>query len=131
MDRLNIILLSKEESLFTEFTSVLTEKKEFQTTWFNSSGQVWNHLKNNSKNNCVDVAVVSEDLQDCTGLQVVKDLVARNPFINCALASPLPAEDFHEVTEGYGVFMQLPVKPDAQSAKDMIELLEKIYQLTK
>lgn len=127
MDRLTIILLSKEESLFAEFASALTERKEFRTTWFNSSEQVWSYLENNR----VDVVVVLEKLQDCTGLQLVKDLVTKNPFINCALASPLPAEDFHEETEGYGVFMQLPVNPDAQSAIDMIELLEKIYQLTK
>ena len=71
------------------------------------------------------------ELQDCTGLQFVKDLVAANPFVNCALASSLSHDAFHEATEGYGVFMQLQVPPTAQSAYDMIEHLKKIYQLSQ
>jgi hypothetical protein len=71
------------------------------------------------------------ELLDSSGLQFIKDLVAANPFVNCALSSPLSHEAFHEATEGYGVFMQLPVPPTARSAHDMIDHLKKIYQLSQ
>lgn len=127
MKKLHIILLSKEASSLKEVASVLAAQDGFEVTWLASADQAWNYMSSNK----IDVAVVSEELQDCTGLQFVKNLVAANPFVNCALASPLSHDVFHEVTEGYGVFMQLQVPPTAQSACDMIELLEKIYQLSQ
>ncbi len=127
MKKLNILLLSKEESSLTEVASVLAAQDGFKVTWLPSAEQAWDRISDNK----IDVAVVSEELQDCTGLQFVKDLVAANPFVNCALASPLSHDAFHEATEGYGVFMQLEVPPAIQSAYDMLEHLKKIYQLSQ
>ena len=45
------------------------------------------------------------------------------------MVSTLPAEEFHEVTEGLGVFMQLPVNPGAEEAAKMMQLLESINVL--
>jgi len=127
MNRINIILLSKEESSLAEVASVFTAQSGFDVTWFASAEQVWTFMQSTK----IDVAVVSDLLQDCTGLQFIKKLVTKNPFVNCALMSPLSDDEFHEETEGYGIFMQLPVNPTTQSANDMIEHLGKIYQLTR
>jgi DNA-binding NtrC family response regulator len=125
MNRLNVILLGKEASSLANVASVLMEQRHFHVTCFTAAEEVWTYLQSNK----LDVAVVSEVLQDCTGLQFIKNLVTKHPFVNCALTSPLSKDQFHEETEGYGVFMQLPVNPSAQSAGEMIEHLDKIYQL--
>lgn len=127
MNRINIILVSKEESVLAEVASVFAARSGFDVTWFASAEQVWTFMQSTK----IDVAVVSDLLQDCTGLQFIKKLVTKNPFVNCALMSPLSHDEFHEETEGYGIFMQLPVNPTPKSANDMIEHLGKIYQLTR
>ena len=125
MNGLNVILLSKEASTLASVASVLKGQRRFQVSCLASAGEVWAYLQGNK----LDVAVVSDVLQDCTGLQFIKNLVAKNPFVNCALTSPLSTDEFHEATEGYGVFMQLPVNPSADAAYEMIERLDKIYEL--
>ena len=120
-----MLLVSRDESSLADMLSVLSEQPGFHVSILSSAEQVWAHFQNHH----VDVAVVSEELVDCSGLQFVKELVSRNPFINCALASPLPENEFHEATEGYGIFMQLPPIPTTQSAREMIGRLNKIHQL--
>ncbi|MCB2215983.1 response regulator [Desulfofustis glycolicus] len=77
----------------------------------------------------VDVLVVDETLLETSGLQFVKEVVGTYPLINCALVSPLAPEEFHETTEGLGLFMQLPPRPGAETAAQMIGVLDKIYGL--
>jgi YesN/AraC family two-component response regulator len=77
----------------------------------------------------VDVVVTDEKLADGDSLPFIKDLTKRQPLINCAMVSSLSSEDFHEATEGLGVFMQLPVDPGAEEAVKMMELLESISAL--
>ena len=125
MNGLNVILLSKEESTLASIASVLMAQRRFQVICFSSAADVWAYLQSNK----LDVAVVSDVLQDCTGLKFLKKLVVTNPFVNCALTSPLSTDEFHEATEGYGVFMQLPVNPSTQVAYEMIERLDKIFEL--
>ena len=127
MNRINIIILSKEESSLADVASVFAAHNGFDVTWFASAEQVWTFMQSTK----IDVAVVSDLLHDCTGLQFIKKLVTKNPLVNCALISSLSHDEFHEATEGYGIFMQLPVNPTSQSANDMIEHLGKISQLTR
>jgi CheY-like chemotaxis protein len=81
------------------------------------------------KSTAVDVLVVDETLLETSGLQFIKEVVGTYPLINCALVSPLAPEEFHETTEGLGLFMQLPPRPGAETAAQMIGILDKIYGL--
>jgi two-component SAPR family response regulator len=72
------------------------------------------------------VIVIGEELSGESSLEFVKELVRRDPFINCALVSSLSPGNFHEKTEGLGVFMQLPAHPGAEEAGRMAGLLEAI-----
>ncbi len=124
MNTIDILLVSREDSSLANMAAALTEI-DCNIARLSSARQVWAHLENNR----VDVAVVSEELEDCPGLQFVKELITRKPFAQCALVSPLPENEFHDATEGYGVFMQLPQRPSAQYARDMIDRLDKIHRL--
>ena len=123
--RSNFLLVSKEFSSLREMTSILREDSRLKIIHASSADRAMQDIRNSN----IDVAVVSDELQDMAGLQFIAELVAENPFINCALVSSLYPDEFHEQTEGLGVFMQLPVNPDAKETKQMFKHLEKIYQL--
>ena len=81
------------------------------------------------KAGAVDVLVVDETLAETSGLQFVREVVSAYPLINCALVSTLPPDEFHEATEGLGVFMQVPPRPGPETAAEMIGVLDRIYGL--
>ncbi|BHH84582.1 hypothetical protein LA52FAK_28710 [Desulforhopalus sp. 52FAK] len=81
------------------------------------------------KNNQVDVVVVGSKLTDCESLEFAKTLMKKHPLVNCAMVSDLDPHAFHEATEGYGIFMQIPVSPDEEDALKMVELYQSITGL--
>ena len=79
----------------------------------------------------VDVVVTDAELVDEEPLSLVTELMQKRPLINCAMVNSLPPEDFHEYTEGLGVFMQLPLNPGEKEAEKMLEILDSIDVLLK
>ncbi len=122
---LHILLAGKETDSFAEFNQELGKDQRLEIFQVDSAEQSRRIIRDGS----IDVVVVAEELRDQNGLQFVREIVADNPFINCALVSPLYPQEFHEQTEGLGLFMQLPIHPDAAAAKKMLALLEKLNQL--
>lgn len=59
-------------------------------------------------------------------LALIKRIIGRFPMLNYALVSSAEAEQFHEMTEGYGIFYQLPEKPEVEHAEEFMALLVKI-----
>lgn len=79
----------------------------------------------------VAAVVVDNDLAGgISGATFVRELSMTHPFVNTALVSDLSAEDFHESTEGLGVFMKIPNSPDGRTAKEFLEKLDTINALT-
>lgn len=122
-----MLLAGKEPDYFAEFSRELGKDQRLEIFQVDSAEQSRQIIRDAA----VDVVVVAEELRDNKGLQFVREIVADNPFINCALVSPLYPQEFHEQTEGLGLFMQLPINPDAAAAKEMLALLEKLNQLHK
>jgi DNA-binding NarL/FixJ family response regulator len=77
----------------------------------------------------MDVVIVDEQLDDMSGIDFVKQVVKANPLVNTAIVSTLPADAFHETTEGLGVLMQLPAYPREADAEALLAVLEKIGAL--
>lgn len=77
----------------------------------------------------VDLVIVDEQLGAMSGIQFINTLVKVNPFINTALVSSLPPDDFHEETEGLGVLMQLPIEPQKTDVEELLQKMEKIASL--
>ena len=78
-----------------------------------------------------DLVIVDEQLDDMSGIDFVKHLVAVNPLVNTAMVGSLPAEDFHEATEGLGVLMQLPPSPAERDGEILLAALAKISGLMR
>ena len=81
------------------------------------------------KSKRVDLVIVDEQLDDMSGIEFVKQLVAVNPLANTAIIGSMEAEDFHEATEGLGVLMQLPPRPSETDAETLLAVLAKIAGL--
>ena len=79
----------------------------------------------------VDVLVTGAKLIDVEPLDLVTEVMKSQPLINCAMVSSMSPADFHEHTEGLGVFMQLPAVPGAKESKEMLQILESIDVLLK
>jgi DNA-binding NarL/FixJ family response regulator len=78
----------------------------------------------------ISAAIVDEEFSDMSGAAFVRSLMISHPLINCALVSPLYSNEFHEATEGLGIFMQLPSPPDQQSGKALVDLLSRLLSIT-
>lgn len=76
-----------------------------------------------------DLVIVDEQLDDMSGIAFVRLLVKAYPLVNTAIVSALTAEEFHEATEGLGVLMQLPTKPQEKEAEALLAVLDKIGAL--
>ena len=126
MKTVKILLAAADKKSLQNVESVLKKDDHYIILHTDSAPQAMQYIKTEK----IDVAIISEKLIDLDGLALTKDIVTTNPFINCALESPLDHDEFHEVTEGYGVFMQLPVEPSIQDARNMLEHLNNIYQIS-
>ena len=77
------------------------------------------------------LVIADENLDDMTGLAFIEKMISINPMINSAVASPLSPEEFHEVSEGLGVMMQLSLQPEKQEIQRLLEQVKAIIQLTE
>jgi DNA-binding response OmpR family regulator len=122
---LSILLISKNSDTLADFAAELSRQEGIRVTKVASAKEAWGLL-----GNCrVDVVVTDQELGDGAALPFVKELVKQQPLINCAMVSTLAPKDFHEETEGLGVFMQLPANPGAEEAKKILQLLQAIGAL--
>ena len=74
----------------------------------------------------VDLVITDDTLADMSGRDLVEQVTVKSPMTGCAAASPLSSGRFHEVYEGLGVLMQLPLTPDAESGKALVGILKKL-----
>ncbi len=122
---LSLLLVGKDPASLAEFATELSQKDGIRVTRVTSAKEAWGLLGNFR----VDVVIVDEELVGGIALSFVKELTRQYPLVNCAMVSTLSPKDFHEATEGLGVFLQLPVKPGAEEVAKMMQILESINAL--
>ncbi len=113
------------KSLF-ELASVMEKNDDVELTWTESGKKALDMLSETS----VDLVVTDEELGDMTGLEFANKLLRVNPMINCAVLSSLPSDEFHEASEGLGVFAQLPLRPVKEDAEKLLKRLKNLKDLT-
>lgn len=129
MKQIKLILISQEAKFFRDLKDALEDDKSLLVSSTDETEQVLSAVENNE----VDAVIIDDELKGTSGLEFVKILVRRNPIVNCALVSSLHPAEFHEATEGLGVFLQLPGRPGPQEADHVSARisahLQKIYGL--
>jgi YesN/AraC family two-component response regulator len=98
-----------------------------ELTWTDSGQKALDKLSETS----VDLVVTDKELGDMTGLEFAEKLLRVNPMINCAVLSSLPSDEFHEASEGLGVFAQLPLRPAKADAEKLLKDLKNLKNLTE
>ena len=117
-----ILFVAKDYSQFSALVTRLGQQQDIQLVPALTGTAGLAYLKAST----VDLVIVDEQLDDMSGIALVKQVVKVNPLVNTAIISTLPAEDFHENTEGLGVLMQLPPQPLAGDAEALLAVLKKI-----
>jgi len=122
-----IMLVAKEPASLGNLARGLGKRDDVELIHVGSKQEVFKEVEENR----VDVIVTDAQLTDEKPLTLVIELIKKYPLINCAMVSSLPPEDFHEYSEGLGVFMQLPLQPGEKEAEKMLEILNSIDVLLK
>lgn len=115
MKQIKLMLISQDAAFFSDLKAALEDEKSLLVTATESTEQILSAAANGE----VDAVIVDDVLRGASGLDFIKELVRRNPFVNCALVSSLHPREFHEITEGLGVFLQLPGRPGPREAGDI------------
>lgn len=122
-----IMLVSRDATSLKGLADGLEKRGGIELIQFDSKARVLEKVEEVQ----IDVVVADSKLADGDGLELITELTKRFPLINCAMVSLLSPEDFHEYTEGLGVFMQLPPLPGEEEAQKMVEILDSINVLLK
>jgi len=122
---IKLLLVTPDKRPFNEFALALAHDDHVELAWAESGQRALDMLPNTS----LDLVVVDEKLGDMTGMEFIETLVVANPLINCAAISPLPPDEFHEISEGLGILAQLPVQPGANDAEKLLKLLNHLKNL--
>ncbi|RJP81358.1 MAG: response regulator [Desulfobacteraceae bacterium] len=123
---IRILIVSSENVFADALTSIFKKKKEVTLTRAESGNQGLSMVKDQNYH----LVITDEILSDMTGLEFAGKMLSVNPMINCAAASSLSHDEFHEASEGLGILMALPLKPGENHVNRLMEHLQKILQYT-
>ncbi len=73
-----------------------------------------------------DLVIIDDQLRDIPARDLVKRIVQANAFVNTAVVSGMPSDDFHEAFEGLGVLIQLPPRPGLTQAQGLLAALRAV-----
>jgi DNA-binding NtrC family response regulator len=122
---MKILLVCKDPASLAILADELSKRPQVSVVWAESQQAALALIAEDAP----QVVVAGEYLADGSAVSLIKEVVKREPFSNCAMVSPLSEEDFHQATEGLGVFMHLPASPGAEEADRMLGLLDSIGTL--
>jgi two-component SAPR family response regulator len=123
---IRLLLVTPYRKSLLELASAMEKYDHVELTWTDSGQKALDKLSKTS----VDLVVANKELGDMTGLEFAEKLLRVNPMINCAVLSALPSDEFHEASEGLGVFAQLPLRPAKEDAEKLLKRLKSLINLT-
>jgi DNA-binding NtrC family response regulator len=123
---IHILLAGRDVLSMSAFKAALDES-DAQTTCLESGHKTLSAVSEK----VFDLLVIDENLSDMTGLELIESVITSQPMLNCAVVSTLSSADFHEVSEGLGILMQLPAEPGKKEAHQLLEHLKKIHSFAK
>ena len=123
---IRLLLVTPYRKSLLELASAMEKYDDVELTWTDSGQKALDKLSETS----VDLVVIDKDLGDMTGLEFAEKLLRVNPMINSAVLSSLPSHEFHEASEGLGVFAQLPLQPAKKDAEKLLKGLRNLKDLT-
>jgi len=123
---IRILLVSRDKASMSAFKTGL-EENQVRTAWADSGRNAIVKIAEGR----FDLVVTDENLSDMTGLEFIENVISIKPMVNCAAVTSLLPADFHEVSEGLGILMQLPVSPGQEQAEKLLSQLKIILNLAE
>jgi CheY-like chemotaxis protein len=120
-----LLVTPYRKSLF-EMASAMDKYDGVELTWTESGQKALAKLSESS----VDLVITDKEVGDMTGIEFAEKLLRVNAMINCAVLNSLPSDEFHEASEGLGVFAQLPLHPSKDDAENLLKRLKNLKDLT-
>ena len=117
-------MVSQDKSTFEKITNQFSDN-DFSTEWVNSAQDAILQLDNKK----FDLFIISEDLPDMTGRQLIEKALFQNAMMNSVVLSQLTHKEFHEIYEGLGVLMQFPLKPETKDVQNLMKHLDRINNI--
>jgi len=122
---IKLLLISPNKNSLQNLASALVEHADVDLSWAESGKNALEIVTDSA----IDLVVTDESLGDMTGLEFAGRLLSVNPMINCASVSSLSPEEFHEISEGLGIMVQLPLQPGKEHAEELLQRLKDIKML--
>lgn len=123
------VLAVKDKQVFEKMAQVL-QQSPMDMQWTDTGKTVLDIISQaGNKGGKIDLVITDETLTDMTGRELVEQVIMTSPMTSCAPVSTLSADEFHETYEGFGVLMQLPPNPDAESGETLVAILKKLSLL--
>ena len=119
---LKLLLVGRDKNIFEDLISALTRYEDIESELSESGEKALAIVSGKA----VDLVIADEDLGDMTGLEIVRRILKINFMINYAVVSRLSHDEFHEASEGLGIMLQLPKRPDEKDAKELVKTLKLI-----
>lgn len=117
-----VAIVTNDRKRFSELAQSLQDARSWIVRWIASVSEA----RQAAAGSALDVMVLDEEVDGIANIGLARDIVMANPMLTLALVSPLPADAFHEATEGLGVAAQLPRRPGKEDALGLAETIEKI-----
>ncbi|MBU3949419.1 MAG: response regulator [Proteobacteria bacterium] len=125
MLKLLLVVANKED--YSGFATELVKQKDVDLLWADSGEKALDMVSAGP----VDLVITDEKLIDMNGLEFALRLLSVNPMVNCSAVSSLDAKEFHDKSEGLGLMSQLPPRPGAGDALELLAKLKKLKNLTE
>ena len=117
-----ILIVTNDTDKFSAFAKRLSADSHYQVNWANSVQAALDEGLRLS----LDLMIIDETVDGLMGIDIARKAILKNAFINLAVASSLPTERFHEVSEGLGIMAQLPLIPNKSDAERLMAAMGRL-----
>lgn len=122
------VFVRRDKAQFKGLEPMLVQHS-IEIKWCATGKELLSLIADTPKGTWIDIAIMEEDLPDMNAKALVEAVVTQSPMTNCAITGTMDKTQFHDLYEGYGVLMQLPVQPGQDDARNLEDQLKKIRLL--
>jgi len=119
------VFVSRDKAQFKELEKMLGQHS-IDVKWCATGKELLSLIADTPKGQWFDLVIMEEVLPDMNAKALVEAVTTQSPMTNCVITGTMDKKRFHDVHEGYGVLMQLPVQPGQDDARNLEDHLKKI-----